>query len=224
MSITASDPPIAGESYTLECSAGGSEGTFQWLGPPDGRTPIVESRPRLTISPTSGTATLSRLQFRPVQQSDNGSYACSATIDGSTLLSDSLNIIINGTVVSLYLLICNAIIFLIFPAPTVSFQLSGGGATPTAGQDYQLTFSVSGAENLNPTTTYRWTRNSGSGQTQVGANSNTLSFTPLRLADAASYVCGVTVTSRYLTSDITAMNSFDVGIQCELMYYSCYIP
>ena len=38
-----SDPPIAGESYTLECSAGGSEGTFQWLGPPDGSTPVATS-------------------------------------------------------------------------------------------------------------------------------------------------------------------------------------
>ena len=116
-----------------------------------------------------------------------------------------------------YLLLCNAIIFLIFSAPPVSFQVTDSGATPTAGESYQLTCSVSGAENINPTTTYRWTRNSGSGQTQVGANSNTLSFTPLRLADAASYVCGVTVSSSYLASDITAMNSFDVRIQCELM-------
>ena len=111
----------------------------------------------------------------------------------------------------------DAIIFLIFSAPPVSVQLSGGGATPTAGEDYQLTCNAAGSENLNPTTTYRWTRNSGSGQTQVGANSNILSFTPLRLADAASYVCGVTISSNYLLSDITATNSFDVRIQCELM-------
>ena len=99
------------------------------------------------------------------------------------------------------------------------FQLSGGGATPTAGEDYQLTCSVSGAENLNPGITYRWTKNNGISQTQVGADSNTLSFTPLRLADAASYVCGGTVSSSYLASDITAMNSFDVRIQCELLLY-----
>ena len=112
----------------------------------------------------------------------------------------------------------------------MSFQISDSGAIPTAGQNYRLICDVSGAENLNPTTTYRWTRNSGSGQTQVGANSNTLSFTPLRLADAASYVCEVTVSSNYLASDITAMNSFDVRIQCELMiinnklnhYHSCF--
>ena len=101
----------------------------------------------------------------------------------------------------------------------MSFQVSGG-ATPTAGEDYQLTCSVSGAENLNPTTTYRWTKNSGSGQTQVGINSNTLSFTPLQLADAARYVCGVTISSSYLINDIAAMTSFDVRIQCELMCYS----
>ena len=45
LSITASGSPVAGESYTLECLAGGSEGVFQWLGPPDGRTPVVENSP-----------------------------------------------------------------------------------------------------------------------------------------------------------------------------------
>jgi uncharacterized protein YaiE (UPF0345 family) len=109
-------------------------------------------------------------------------------------------------------------------APTVSVQVSGG-ATPTAGQNYQLTCSVSGAENLNPTTTYRWTKNSGSGQTQVGANSNTLSFTPLRLADAASYVCGVTISSSYLTGDIVAMNvnPQDVRILSEYENYFSHL-
>ena len=95
----ASGSPIAGESYTLECSAGGSEGTFQWLkGPPDGRTPVVENSPRVTIT---SNAVSSQLQFRPVQQSDNGSYSCNGTIDGSAFLSDSLNVIINGIVMSL---------------------------------------------------------------------------------------------------------------------------
>ena len=53
-----SGSPIAGESYTLECSAGGSEGTFQWLkGPPDGRTPVVTSA-SITISFTSTSSQL----------------------------------------------------------------------------------------------------------------------------------------------------------------------
>ena len=93
LSITASGSPIAGESYTLECSAGGSEGTFQWLkGPPDGRIPVVSSG-SITISSTS---TSSQLQFRPVQQSDNGSYICSASIGGLAIMSGPVIITVNG--------------------------------------------------------------------------------------------------------------------------------
>ena len=109
--------------------------------------------------------------------------------------------------------------FFYFPAPTVSVQVNASGATPTAGGDYQLTCSVFGDENLNPTsTTYRWIKNSGSDQIQAGTSS-TLSFTPLRLSDAASYVYEVTISSSYLTGDITAMNvnPQDVRIQCVLV-------
>ena len=102
------------------------------------------------------------------------------------------------------------------PAPSVSVQISDSGATPTTGQNYQLICSVTGAENLNSAITYRWTKDSGSGQTRVGTNSSILSFTPLRLSDAASYVCGVIVSSSYLVSDITAVNSLNVTIQREL--------
>ena len=92
-----SDPPTAGESYTLECSTGGSQAErFQWLGPPDGRTPVVEHSPGLT---TSSASTSSQLQFRPVQQSDNGSYSCSATVGGLTLTADPAIISVNGIII-----------------------------------------------------------------------------------------------------------------------------
>ena len=208
----ASGSPIAGESYTLECSAGGSEGTFQWLGPPDGRTPVDDSSPRLNII---SDATSSQLQFRPVQQSDNGSYSCSATTNGLALTSEAVIIVVNGTRPSMVFL-CKCLFLSL--APPVSVLISDGGATPTAGQNYQLTCSVTGAENLNAVITYRWTSNDGSGQSQVGTNSSTLSFTPLRLSDAGSYVCGVTITSSYLSSDITAaMDSLNIRTQCELI-------
>ena len=97
ISTSTSGSVLAGESYTLECSAGGSKGTFQWLGPPDGRTPVVESIPRMNII---FNATSSQLQFRPVQQSDNGSYSCNATVGGSSLLSEPVVISINGIITS----------------------------------------------------------------------------------------------------------------------------
>ena len=96
--IIVTGSPTAGESYTLKCSAGGSEGIFQWLGPPDGRTPVFENNPRLRIS---SNATSSQLQFRPLQQSDNGSYSCSATVDGSVLLSEAVAIAVNGTAIKI---------------------------------------------------------------------------------------------------------------------------
>ena len=205
--------PTAGESYTLECSAGGSEGIFQWLGPPDGMTSDVDSHSNVN---TVSTATTSQLQFRPIQQSDNGSYTCnaSAIIGGLALSSEPVVISVNGTMTSnthYYVTLCLCVFT---SAPSVSVQIGSIVATPTAGENYLLTCSVSGAENLNPTTIYRWTKNGG---TQVGTSSNTLFFTPLRLTDAASYVCEVIISSVYLAGDIVAMNvnPQDVRIQSE---------
>ena len=88
----ASGSSVAGESYTLECSAGGSEGTFQWLGPPDGRTPVVSSGSIII----SSTSTSSQLQFRPIQQSDSGSYVCNASVGGLTIVSEPVTTTVNG--------------------------------------------------------------------------------------------------------------------------------
>ena len=105
----------------------------------------------------------------------------------------------------------------------MSVHISDSGATPTAGGSYQLTCGVSGTENLNPTTTYRWSKNSGSGQIQVGTNFDTLSFTPLRLADAASYICEVTISSNYLTGDTVTMNVNPQNIRIPLPLYSYHL-
>ena len=164
----------------------------------------------------ASTATTSQLQFRPIQQSDNGSYSCnaSAIIGGLASSSEPVVISVNGTITSnahYYVTLCLCVFI---SAPSVSVQIGSIVAIPTVRENDLLTCSVSGAENLNPVTTYRWTKNSG---TQVGTNSNTLFFTPLRLTNAASYVCEVIIRSSYLTGDIVAMNvnSQDVRIQSE---------
>ena len=101
-------------------------------------------------------------------------------------------------------------------APSLSVQISNIVATPTAGENHLLTCSVSGAENLSPTITYRWAKNNGT-QSKVETNSNNLFFTPLRLSDAASYGCEVTISSSYLSGNIVAMsaNTQDIRIQSE---------
>ena len=69
---------------------------------------------------------------------------------------------------------------------------------------YTVICAVIGAESLSPTIAYQWTRDNGTTQTQVGTNSNTLSFSPLSLSYAGRYTCNVTVRSPYLNSDIMA--------------------
>ena len=80
-----------------------------------------------------------------------------------------------------------------------------------------LTCGVNGGEDLYPTIAYQWTRNDGSTQTQVGTNSNTLSFSPLRLSHAGDYTCRVTLGSTLLNNDITvsAGNAQRLMIQSE---------
>ena len=95
---------------------------------------------------------------------------------------------------------------------------SAGGAVPTAGEEYDLVCSVLGAENLKPTITYQWTKNSDMLQS-IGTSSNTPSFTPIRVSDAGTnYSCLVTIASSYLTGNIIAMTSYMVRIQSELKW------
>ena len=75
--------------------------------------------------------------------------------------------------------------------------------------------TVSGAENLNPSITYQWTKNNGT-QTQIQVGTyQVLSFSPLRLSDAGRYTCQATVRSSYLNNNITVTDSQNVTFQSE---------
>ena len=87
------------------------------------------------------------------------------------------------------------------PTITVTVAVSGDG-TPTAGQSYTLTCSVSGAS----VTTYQWRKD---GSVLQGETTEMLSFSPLRLSDAGQYTCEVTVNSMTLTDDV------DISIPSE---------
>ena len=94
---------------------------------------------------------------------------------------------------------------------------------------YSLTCSVNGADNLIPTITYQWTKNNGTQtQIQVRTNSNTLSFSHLRLADAGQYTCSVTVRSAYVSSVARARSQpFVVNITGVIIIsntYLCHVP
>jgi hypothetical protein len=80
--ITAFGTSIAGESYSLECSTGGTEATFHWLG-----SAINDSSVLISSNLSS-----SQLLFQPLQQFHDGPYSCRAITDEDTLLSEPIEI------------------------------------------------------------------------------------------------------------------------------------
>ena len=216
-----SGSPTAGENYTLECSADGSIARFEWLGPPDGRTPVANSG-SIVISSNSIT---SQLQFRSLQQSHNGSYSCRAITDGETLLSEFIEISVNGNLIQIECII-NVLIYFVFnisSAPKIAVQItSTSGDIAIAGEDYSLTCSVFGVENLNSVITYQWRKNDNSYlQVVTEKNSTIISFAPARMSDAETnnyYSCSVTIVSNYLTENVVIMTSQGVIIQSNFNY------
>ena len=101
----------------------------------------------------------------------------------------------------------------------ISVQISNGtngGATPTAGQDYTLTCSVTG-ELGSFTPTYQWRMNGGviDGETEP-----TLSFSPLRLSDAGRYTCKATVATIPFSA---TQDIFIQGIKDVIIIYAPYL-
>ena len=107
---------------------------------------------------------------------------------------------------------------------TFSTEIGGTGAT-VAGQSYTLHCNVTGIEKFSPILSYKWTKNNGT-LTNVGSNSNTLSFSPLRLSDAGQYICHVTASSDVTNERVTnaSSQSFEVDISgmCGLCKVSPY--
>ena len=97
------------------------------------------------------------------------------------------------------------------PIITVTIVVSGC-ETPTAGQNYTLTCSVSGAS----VTNYQWRKNS----TMVSETGPTLSFYALRLSDAGQYTCEVTVNSMTLTDDVDVVIISKISKLVHCVYYS----
>ena len=102
--------------------------------------------------------------------------------------------------------------YFFFSAPSLSIQIIES-TSGIAGENFDLTCKILGTENLNPSVTYQWIKNNIDGQVQVGTNSSTLSFTPVRLSDAANYSCMVTIASSYLTTSIITMAYQIIRIQ-----------
>ena len=179
---------------------------------PNGNAPLPSGlTPTHTVLGSDRTYA-STLQFSPLSQSHTGNYTYRL---GAGSLMNTAMVFVNGK------LLCTALNFVYFieihfPAPAISVWIATSG-TPILGQSgYSLTCSVIGAEHLNSSITYQWTKNNGTQETQiqVRADLNILSFSPLKLSDAAQYTCWATISSFFL-DDITVTNSQDVVFQSK---------
>ena len=107
--------------------------------------------------------------------------------------------------------------FLFYIAPPITVIVTANLNAPLmVGQTgYTLTCDVSGADSLNPTINYQWTRND---ERVPDGSSRTLNLPSLSLSTAGDYTCNVTINSTLLTSAIPASaGTFQrVEIQSEL--------
>ena len=78
--------------------------------------------------------------------------------------------------------------------PPILVTITGSTTTPTVGQSYTLTCTLSGGGDTLQTqgSTYHWRKN---GAIINGQLEQTLSFSSLRLSDAGQYSCTVTMSA-----------------------------
>ncbi len=81
-------------------------------------------------------------------------------------------------------------------APPLAVMITDGSSTLTAGASHSLTCTASGGVSM--TYTYQWLRYD---EDIVSETSSTISFSPLREADAGRYNCQVSDGSMTITSD-----------------------
>ena len=98
--------------------------------------------------------------------------------------------------------------------PTISAQITL--ASLLGG--YSITCNVNGAENLNHSISYQWTKNNDTQiQMQVESDPTVPSLTLLRLSDVGQYTCEATIRSPYLHDNITMIAIQHVTIQSEFI-------
>ena len=110
-----------------------------------------------------------------------------------------------------FFIVCH---FNLSPAPPINVSVTANLNTPLmVGQtDNTPICGVSGADDLNPTIAYQWTRDGG----REVSSSSTLPISPVGLSDAGNYTCRATVNSDLLINDITVSANQIVMVQGEL--------
>ena len=225
LDIRESGNSTAGENYSLDCLI--SETTLstrnKWFLQDNGqknRTEVSNSSTR-TITNTS---THSLLSFSPLYQSHSGNYTCSVTVDnvGQELLLNFEIIVLGMGCMdrnsSMYIVNIIYVSALFYAVPQISAQITSTPieVTPIAGQNYTITCVVLGADNLNSTLTYKWTKSNSSQTLCIPTTNNALfNFSPIKISDAGNYSCEVNNSSNYLEESVVVVKSNSKHLQVQ---------
>ena len=234
VTIVSSGSAIAGESYSLTCSATLVDPiplpsniptpNFEWLFGPNGDASLP-SGITLPVTVESGNTFISTLQFSILGQSHSGMYTCRL---GAGVLANSTIINVQGIVIQ-----CISHTEISIKSPyyvnslvpgNISVQINTSGSPVLGERGYTLTCCVIGGENLNPFITYQWTKNNGTEtQIQDGSNPRTISFDHLRVSDAGRYTCQARISSASLSNEFTWSTFHEVTILSEFSYHGTFI-
>ena len=227
MSTSSSGSGIAGESYSLTCSATLVDPVplpsdiptpnFEWFFGPHGNASLPSGAIPMATILQNGHTYSSSLHFSPLSQCHTGMYTCRL---GVGILATSTMIIVNGKKHnSLSFWHKNHSLILSFSsiASNISVQIITSGSSVLGESGFTLSCCVSGADHLNPFITYQWTMYNGSlwMQIQDGPDPRTISFAPLRVADAGKYTCQATIRSTNDDSSLIRSGSRDVMVSSK---------
>ena len=103
-------------------------------------------------------------------------------------------------------------------APAITTRIISQPESPNLGQRHSLICRIEGADDLDLSINYQWTKNSG-GQDllQLTEMSFNLSFSALKLSDAGQYNCQVTVHSDHLNENIVINTSYNLSLECKTL-------
>ena len=205
VSISPFGSNIAGDSYSLECTATVTGSTDQ---------PTITLLDPMNNTIASGvvtTGSMSTLTFNPLAASHAGTYTCRATLGGAVQTAEVMVTVESECLISAFF--CHLISTFDLTDPKITASVSAD-VPPMAGMPLTLTCDVGGAEMITPTKTYQWSRN---GMVVSDQRQRTLSFTFLAYSDAGQYSCAVDISSSLLSSSISAVSDpFSVILTCKL--------
>ena len=212
----------AGTDISFTCTATLTESlrylglsvNISWSGP-QSHTHSISS----TMEGSNGVYT-KRISINPLATSDSGTYTCAATVSGTNVYSitsrQSRVVSVTGELFCLLLYICVSLsIPSGLPPPTVVIPEVG---ERTAGEELQLTCTVTVVENLVTSPCIRWTGGSLEDGAECGTpvydttSTKTVTFRPLLTSHGARYTCEAVIDIPSIGLDTTTTSSTSVTV------------